>query len=401
MVVWSSSASRAPPDALRPPPVSSSRTAATERIHALPSLPRSLIVCCSSGSPAPGVTVLPGATLPPGAAARFTAHIDHQARTLTFTRVPAAPALTTRRRLDQRPGTRRHGRPQPRGCRFVSPNGCMFPTGQFQCLVTMIWADRRGAYRTPSVQIDEDLLPTTRVETNLDDANNSDQSNPLAISIDHGLWVYNTRRSRHVEPGPERGSLLPHGQGGRLQHGLAHVVLRHPSGQDVTYDILVGRASRTPRTASITGSAAYVNVCSGGTSTTASTGSVVLPFDVTLYDQTYIAGQSLSFAKDGHITLGSVGLTAASEPPVGASALDERAGTLLLGLLGRPEVPDSPPRRGNRHLRPLGVPPAEPDSCGRVAGHGLRGRPRRRLWTGFSRPSSTRGRARSTPSTRP
>ena len=99
-----------------------------------------LIVCCSSGSPAPGVTVLPGATLPPGAAARFTAHIDHQARTLTFTRVPAAPALTTQS-VDSinDPALGGTDDPSPADVDLVSPNGCMFPTGQFQCLVTMIW----------------------------------------------------------------------------------------------------------------------------------------------------------------------------------------------------------------------------------------------------------------------
>ena len=278
-----------------------------------------LIVCCSSGSPAPGVTVLPGATLPPGAAARFTAHIDHQARTLTFTRVPAAPALTTQS-VDSinDPALGGTDDPSPADVDLVSPNGCMFPTGQFQCLVTIIWGGPTRSLPNPVVQIDEDLLPTTRVETNLYDANNSDQSNPLAISIDHGLWVYtNTGEADMSNPVPSGGPFYLTAKAAGFNTGSRMWSFDDPSGQDVTYDILVW-ASLTYSTYSFNyGSAAYVNVCSGGTSTTASTGSVVLPFDVTLYDQTYIAGQSLSFAKNGQITLGSVGLTAASEPPVG------------------------------------------------------------------------------------
>jgi hypothetical protein len=208
------------------------------------------------------------------------------------------------------------GDPTPSDVDLTSPAGCTFPPGQFQCLVTMIWGGPTRSLPNPVVQIDEDLL--AGAETNLYDANNSDQSNPLAVSIDHGLWVYtNTGEADMADPVPSGGPYYLTSKAADFNTGSRMWSFDDPSGQDVTYDILVW-ASLTYSTYSFDyGKTSYVNVCSGGSSTTASTGSLSLPFDVTIYDQTYVAGQPLSFAKNGQITFGSVGLTAASEPPNG------------------------------------------------------------------------------------
>jgi hypothetical protein len=280
-----------------------------------------LMLCCSSGSPTPGAALLSASPLPRGAAAHFTAHLDRQAKTLVFARVPDAASLSPASvNSINDPALGGTDNPTAMDVDLISPQACTYPPGQFQCGVEMIWGSPTRSVPNPVVQIDKDILDATGMETSLYDANNSDQSNPLGVSIDHGLWVYtNSGEPDMANPVPSGGPFYLTSKAAGFNTGTRMWSFDDPSGQSVgvDYDILVW-ASLTYSTYSFNfGSTKYVNVCSGGASVTTSTGSLALPFDVTLYDQTYIAGQSLSFAKNGQITFGSVGLTAADEPPTG------------------------------------------------------------------------------------
>ena len=270
---------------------------------------------CEAPSTQPAV-VSPGESAPATGPAHFTARLDHSTGRLLFTRVAPTEGLAPDSVNPINDPSGANGSPTSADVDLTSPNQCTFPAGQFQCDVEMIWGGPTRSLPNPVIQIDTATIDG--VSTNLYDANNSDQSNPLAIAIDHGLWVYtNSGEPNMADPVPSNGPFYLTSKAGTFNTGTRLWSLDDPDGQDVIYDVLVW-ASLTYSTYGFNfGSASYVDACTGGTVVTASTGSVSLPFDVTVYDQTYLPGQPLRFAKNGQITFGSVGLTAAADPPSG------------------------------------------------------------------------------------
>jgi hypothetical protein len=266
-------------------------------------------VGCSSAPPAPapesGAPTLP---------AHFTATFHHETGELTFARVEDSdlrPASVDP--INDPSGA--NGHPTAADVDLTSPNPCTFPPGQFQCGVEMIWGSTTRSLPNPVVQIDKATI--AGVSTTKYDANNSDGNNPLAVSIDHGLWVYtNSGEPDMANPVASGG---PYYLTPGFNTGTRLWSFDNPGNADVIYDILVWTSLHysTYQLASAASSVTYVNACAGGASATASVTSIPLPFDVTVYDQTTAVPATVNMGLNGELTFGSVPLDFPGPPPTG------------------------------------------------------------------------------------
>jgi hypothetical protein len=234
---------------------------------------------------------------------RFTATIHRSTGTLTFTRVtldPLGPRLQSVDSINDPSGS--DGNPTAADVDLESPSGCTFPAGEFQCEVEMIWGSPTRSLPNPVVQIDEATI--SGVETSAYDSNNSDGSNLLSLSVDHGLWNYAN----------STGSPYLTAKGTGYNTGTRMWSFDDPGGADVIYDILVW-ASLDYSTYSLVADAgaSYVNACALGTNDTANVNVnggydlASLPFDWTVYDQNYTTDtmQSVAFSVSGELVFGT------------------------------------------------------------------------------------------------
>jgi hypothetical protein len=193
-----------------------------------------------------------------------------------------------------------------------APNPCVDAGGgvQFACDVTMTWGSPNRSLANPLVQI-ASASPASN-------GGNPDGSNPLGLGQGLGLWVYtNSGEPDQADPVKGGGPFFLTAAGTNFNSGTRNWILVTGGCTDVTYDLLVyGSTSFTTLGWDYPPSSlAYVDVCAAGTKMTSSQATgISMPFDFTLFGQTYDGGASspattVNFAVNGQVTLGSTPLT--------------------------------------------------------------------------------------------
>ena len=248
--------------------------------------------------------------------AEFHATLDPVSKSLTFQRLSTLRILS----VDGIPDPSGvSGMPAPGDVDLTSPGACTTSGSGaatvVSCPVEMIWGATDRSLPNPVVQI-AGAVGEDGGQTSYYDAANGDGNNPLGIPKDHGVWVFtNSSEPDPTNPLAGGGPYFLAASGTGFNTGNRTWELKALDSSPVTYDVLVWASLSYASYQFSFGCAAYVDACTGGTTVTASKGSVTAPFDFVVYDNLYQltatnTGAVVNFARNGQVTWGSTALAA-------------------------------------------------------------------------------------------
>ncbi len=271
-------------------------------------------IACSQGptgsspsTPAPEVPAVDGTSGSTGSheLARFTATVDHKAKTMVFTRVPiddvdGSGGTLTPESWNALGNPSTPNNPPAASTVDLVSTGCVdgYPgTPTFQCDVTLTSGYTRSLANV-YVQISNATLSGVTVAT-YDATNNVSPfstANDGTLGVGHGLWSYSNASVNAFAAcntdGPGACSLIGAKATG-ANSGVATWQFANPGDANVVYTIKVYATEFFAQMQTLQGNNAdgtygnmnYVDACTGGTAiTSGNSTTVALPFDFTLFN---------------------------------------------------------------------------------------------------------------------